>query len=68
MNYSKIKNLSFNEIDRLLDYMTNGKEKLIKVVFKKKSILIVTDSKKYYCEELSNNSGKRYGYAEIWNM
>ena len=65
MNYSKIKNLSFNEIDRLLDYMTNGKEKLIKVVFKKKSILIISYSKKYYCEELSSDNGIRYGYAEI---
>ena len=65
MNYSKIKNLSFNEIDRLLDYMTNGKEKLIKVVFKKKIILIISDSKKYYCEELSSDNGIRYGYAEI---
>lgn len=67
MNYSKIKNLSFNKIDSLLNYMTNGKEKLVKVVFKKKSILIITDSKKYYCEEVSSDNGIRYGYAVIWN-
>ena len=26
VNYSKLKNLSFNEIDSLLDYITNGEE------------------------------------------
>ncbi len=65
MNYSKIRNLSFNEIDSLVNYMTKGTEYLIKVVFKRDSILIITNTKKYYCEELSS-SPKRYGYAEIW--
>ena len=36
MNYSKLKNLSFNEIDSLLDYITNGEEELVEVIFKKK--------------------------------
>ena len=68
MNYSKLKNLSFNEIDRLLDYITNGEEELVEVIFKKKSILIKTDHNMYYCEELENYSEGRYGYGEIWNI
>ena len=68
MNYSKLKNLSFNEIDRLLDYNTNGEEELVEVIFKKKSILIKTDHNMYYCEELENYSEGRYGYGEIWNI
>ena len=66
MNYSKIKNLSFNEIDSLINFMTSGNEKLIEVVFKKKSIPIIPDVKKYYCEELNSDNDFRYGYAEIW--
>lgn len=68
MNYSKLKNLSFNEIDSLLDYITNGEEELVEVIFKKKSILIKTDHNTYYCEELENDSNGRYGYGEIWNI
>ena len=68
MNYSKLKNLSFNEIDSLLDYITNGEEELVEVIFKKKSILIKTDLNMYYCEELENDSDSRYGYGEIWNI
>lgn len=68
MNYSKLKNLSFNEIDSLLDYITNGEEELVEVIFKKKSILIKTDLNMYYCEELENDSDARYGYGEIWNI
>lgn len=61
MNYSKLKNLSFNEIDNLLNY----KEKLIEVILKQKSILIKTDHNIYYYEELEND---RYGYGKIWNI
>ena len=68
MNYSKLKNLSFNEIDSLLDYITNGEEALVEVIFKKKSILIKTDHNMYYCEGLENDSDVRYGYGEIWNI
>lgn len=68
MNYSKLKNLSFNEIDSLLDYITNGEEALVEVIFKKKSILIKTDHNMYYCEELEKDSDARYGYGEIWNI
>lgn len=68
VNYSKLKNLSFNEIDSLLDYITNGEEELVEVIFKKKSILIKTNHNMYYCEELENDSNGRYGYGEIWNI
>ena len=36
VNYSKLKNLSFNEIDSLLDYITNGEKNQLKLSSRKK--------------------------------
>ena len=46
LKFNNLKKLSFDEIDTLLDYLTDGEEVLEEVILKRKSITVKT-SKKY---------------------
>lgn len=50
MRLDKLKKLSFDEIQALFDYLTDGEELLEEVLLKKNSILIKTNKKVYLLE------------------
>lgn len=62
MRLDKLKKLSFDEIQALFDYLTDGEELLEEVLLKKKSILIKTNKKVYLLELVKDN----YGYGVLW--
>lgn len=62
MRLDKLKKLSFDEIQELFDYLTDGEELLEEVLLKKNSILIKTNKKVYLLELVKDN----YGYGVLW--
>ncbi len=62
MRLDKLKKLSFDEIQALFDYLTDGEELLEEVLLKKNSILIKTNKKVYLLELVKDN----YGYGVLW--
>lgn len=62
MQLDKLKKLSFDEIQALFDYLTDGEELLEEVLLKKNSILIKTNKKVYLLELVKDN----YGYGVLW--
>lgn len=62
MRLDKLKKLSFDEIQELFDYLTDGEELLEEVLLKKNSILIKTKKKVYLLELIKGN----YGYGVLW--
>lgn len=62
MRLDKLKKLSFDEIQALFDYLTDGEELLEEVLLKKNSILIKTNKKVYLLELVKDN----YGYGILW--
>ena len=62
MRLDKLKKLSFDEIQALFDYLTDGEELLEEVLLKKSSILIKTNKKIYLLELVKGN----YGYGVLW--
>lgn len=67
LRFNNLKKLSFDEIDNLLDYLTDGEEVLQEVILKRKSITVKTSKKIYYIESL-NNSWVGTGYGILWNQ
>lgn len=63
LKFNNLKKLSFDEIDNLLDYLTDGEE----VILKRKSITVKTSKKIYYIESL-NNSCVGTGYGILWDQ
>lgn len=45
LKFNNLKKLSFDEIDNLLDYLTDGEEVLEEVILKRKSITVKTSKK-----------------------
>lgn len=62
MRLDKLKKLSFDEIQALFDYLTDGEELLEEVLLKKNSILIKTNKIVYLLELVKDN----YGYGVLW--
>ena len=62
MRLDKLKKLSFDEIQALFDYLTDGEELLEEVFLNKNSILIKTNKKVYLLELVKDN----YGYGVLW--
>lgn len=62
MRLDKLKKLSFDEIQALFDYLTDGEELLEEVLLKKNSILIKTNKKVYLLELVKDN----YGCGVLW--
>jgi len=62
LRLDKLKKLSFDEIQALFDYLTDGEELLEEVLLKKNSILIKTNKKVYLLELVKDN----YGYGVLW--
>ena len=62
MRLDKLKKLSFDEIQALFDYLTDGEELLEEVLLKKNSILIKTNKKVYLLELVKDN----YGDGVLW--
>lgn len=67
MKFNNLKRLSFDEIDNLLDYLTDGEEVLEEVILKRKSITVKTNKKVYYIESLKG-SCVRTGYGILWDQ
>ena len=63
LKFNNLKKLSFDEIDNLLDYLTDGEE----VILKRKSITVKTSKKIYYIESI-NNSCSGTGYGILWDQ
>lgn len=63
LRFNNLKKLSFDEIDNLLDYLTDGEE----VILKRKSVTVKTSKKIYYIESL-NNSCVGTGYGILWDQ
>ncbi len=63
LKFNNLKKLSFDEIDNLLDYLTDGEE----VILKRKSITVKTSKKIYYIESLNNSCGGT-GYGILWDQ
>lgn len=63
LKFNNLKKLSFDEIDNLLDYLTDGEE----VILKRKSVTVKTSKKIYYIESL-NNSCVGTGYGILWDQ
>ena len=64
LKFNNLKKLSFDEIDNLLDYLTDGEEVLQEVILKRKSI---TGKKIYYIESLNNSCGGTV-YGILWDQ
>lgn len=67
LKFNNLKRLSFDEIDNLLDYLTDGEEVLEEVILKRKSITVKTNKKLYYIESL-NISCVGTGYGILWDQ
>lgn len=67
LKFNNLKRLSFDEIDNLLDYLTDGEEILEEVILKRKSITVKTNKKLYYIESL-NNFCVGTGYGILWDQ
>ena len=63
LKFNNLKRLSFDEIDNLLDYLTDGEE----VILKRKRKNVKTNKKLYYIESL-NNSCVGTGYGILWDQ
>ncbi len=68
MNFDKLKKLSFDEIDCLLDYLTDGEEKLEEVDLKKEKALVRTNKKVYLLETINNDSNYSKAYGVLWEQ
>ena len=65
LKFNNLKKLSFDEIDNLLDYLTDGEEVLQEVILK--SITVKTSKKIYYIESLNNSCGGTV-YGILWDQ
>lgn len=68
MNFDKLKKLSFDEIDYLLDYLTDGEEKLEEVDLKKEKALVRTNKKVYLLETINDDSNYSKAYGVLWEQ
>lgn len=68
MNFDKLKKLSFDEIDFLLDYLTDGEEKLEEVDLKKEKALVRTNKKVYLLETINDDSNYSKAYGVLWEQ
>ena len=68
MNFDKLKLLSFDEIDCLLDYLTDGEEKLEEVDLKKEKALVRTNKKVYLLETINDDSNYSKAYGVLWEQ
>lgn len=66
MNFDKLKKLSFDEIDGLLDYLTDGEEELEEVDLKKEKALVRTNKKVYLLETINDDSNYSKAYGVLW--
>lgn len=67
LKFNNLKKLSFDEIDNLLDYLTDGEEVLEEVILKRKSITVKTSKKIYYIESLNNSCGRNWLWL-LWDQ
>lgn len=68
MNFDKLKKLSFDEIDCLLDHLTDGEEKLEEVDLKKEKALVRTNKKVYLLETINDDSNYSKAYGVLWEQ
>lgn len=68
MNFDKLKKLSFDEIDCLFDYLTDGEEKLEEVDLKKEKALVRTNKKVYLLETINDDSNYSKAYGVLWEQ
>ena len=49
LSFSKLRQMSFEKIENLLDYLSDGEEELEEVIFRKDRILVRTSKKCLWC-------------------
>ena len=58
--------MSFEKIENLLDYLSDGEAELEEVIFRKDRILVRTSKKVYLLENLVDDSYYNNAYGVLW--
>lgn len=66
LSFSKLRQMSFEKIENLLDYLSDVEEELEEVIFRKDRILFRTSKKVYLLENLIDDSYYNNAYGVLW--
>lgn len=66
LSFSKLRQMSFEKIENLLQYLSDGEEELEEVIFRKDRILVRTSKKVYLLENLVDDSYYNNAYGVLW--